>query len=193
MRAEVSKDKIELKKRAEEQSRLRKNRANNDMMTKVKLKLNILTLDNFERVKEEILSQCQEDMETVTMAIFLKAQKEAKYSRLYANLCQYLTFQELQTKGIDINKLKGKQITKRQKESTFRNKLLEECKTVFQEFFDENKDEDETEKKEEEPPAKELTQEERELEQTKYKKRLMGNIQFVGELFNMDLISRNVC
>ena len=62
------------------------------------------------------------------MNIFDKAAMEDKYSKMYAQLCQFLTNEELNAQGV-------KQSQGNLKVSQFRTALLKECQGAFWDLF----------------------------------------------------------
>ena len=112
----------------------------------------------------------EENMKQVVSTIFRKAQNEKEYCSFYGNLCEQIIRLELTLRG---KKLSTKSI----KYSEFRKTLLEFCKQSFDQFFDKD------------IAKKEQMDEEAVL---KFKDRLLGNIQFVGELNRRNLLSENI-
>jgi hypothetical protein len=148
--------------------------------------LNKITPDNIKKLKGEIsdvLAKCEteEDRKKFIKIMFKKATHEEKYCAMYTSLIKFLGEQEF-------NKINDNDATptevgvskiKKAKESQIKKELVEECRTVVYEFFEEMKFEAVTEL---------------DLEDFKYryKKRLFGNLNFIAELYKKKLIGTNI-
>ena len=131
--------------------------------------LNMLTEDNYEVIKARILEIIRNNLvyQEKFIDVFLqKAALEKIYAKLYGKLCK-----ELDKELRDHNK--GKEKTP----SFFRNKLMDKCREIFKnsEIIYEY--------------IKEKDPEEREI---KFKKFVLGNVNFIGELINIKILSKKI-
>ena len=138
--------------------------------------LNILTVDNYEEIKNLIydkISSIIEYQDKFLDVLFQKAINEKAFVNLYAKLCKELDNslpQRMENKQND-----GK--TNKKDPSVFRNKLLDKCREIFK--IDNNTKINEY--------IKETDPYEREI---KLKKFILGNVNFIGELIRNKLMSR---
>lgn len=130
-----------------------------NVVQKIKLILNLITPDNFERKRDELRSylfgdtvktadECKalgikysdehvlkesdidpELLETIVQNIFRKAQMEKEYIIFYGLLCETLIRIELTLLGLECK-------VATMKSSAFRKCLFDQCKTCFSKFFD---------------------------------------------------------
>jgi len=149
--------------------------------------LNKITPQNFKDLSVQILQlqiDNKEKLEIAVEIIFEKAVLEPAFSQTYANLCKIMgsiKFPEEQNAKV----------------SPFRKTLLNRCQ---KEFFREKSDEDKLTKQMEELQARtdisdnEKTIEVEELmyQRSKLKKKMLGNINFIGELFNLGMLSSKI-
>ncbi|VDD91341.1 unnamed protein product [Enterobius vermicularis] len=128
--------------------------------------LNKITPSTFDPLAEEFLRykcyQNKENMNEIINIIFDKAVEEPKFCPLYSDLCKKQVVDELQESKI----------------SEFRSGILTRCQQTF-----ENKCQSEIDKKKKE----ELRVEVMELE-AKERRRMFGNIGFIGQLYRHELI-----
>ncbi|GJQ11346.1 hypothetical protein GpartN1_g3137.t1 [Galdieria partita] len=162
--------------------------------------LNKLTYEKFDRLYEQILDvkiDSPELLRGIVSEIFDKALLEPNFGPMYAELCDRLSIsmQRMLDESADggFRDESGKKVT-------FKSILLSNCQSEFQKFA---KCETSTEKLESVSKEKEtsidagdksdsiLTVEEEE-ERLKMKRRMIGNIKFIGELFKKDMISERV-
>jgi hypothetical protein len=138
--------------------------------------LNILTVDNYEEIKNLIydkISSIIEYQDKFLDVLFQKAINEKTFVNLYAKLCKELDNslpQRMENKQND-----GK--TNKKNPSVFRSKLLDKCREIFK--IDNNTKINEY--------IKETDPYEREI---KLKKFILGNVNFIGELIRNQIISR---
>ncbi len=121
-----------------------------DNTQNVRLWLNQITPDNYEKKQFELRSLMfgdrktkeeagfeaqdpnfeidQEKQEIVVKTIFRKAQTEHAYANFYAKLCIQIVRLELQVKGLAPTRANGKQ-------SDFRKNLLNNCKISFEQLL----------------------------------------------------------
>ena len=138
--------------------------------------LNKLTPQNFETLLEQLVAltiDTPERLEGVTDRIFEKAIREPMYSVSYANMCRCVfTIRVADAEGKDVS---------------FRKLLLSRCQKEFEEGLS-NQDQvngllekgsKETKEKMDEALAKS-------------KKRMLGNVKFMGELFKLKLLRENL-
>ena len=138
--------------------------------------LNILTVDNYEEIKNLIydkISSIIEYQDKFLDVLFQKAINEKTFVNLYAKLCKELDNslpQRMENKQND-----GK--TNKKNPSVFRSKLLDKCREIFK--IDNNTKINEY--------IKETDPYEREI---KLKKFILGNVNFIGELIRNKILSR---
>ena len=133
--------------------------------------LNIMTKDNYDETKSQILEIIKENVEYQEKFLnifFIKAVMEKSYAELYANLCKYL------------NKMLPQKIKKSEKSKNistiFRDKLIGKCREVFKtKNFDKYI-------KEKEPKEREI----------KLKKFIIGNVNFITELIKIKMLSKKI-
>ena len=142
--------------------------------------LNMLTKDNYEKIKQEILDVIRDNVEYQMKfldILFKKAISERLYVRLYAKLCKELD-KELPQKNAPKERKNGEK-KKPKVTSIMRAKLLDKCKEIFQikkmKTFDEF--------------IKEKDPQEREY---KIKKIILGNIYFLTELIKIKILSKKI-
>lgn len=162
---------------------------------RVRLWLNQISPDNYEKKQSELRGllfgdlkapsepMSEEDqknfkldedkMNLVVQTIFRKAQMEHSYANFYAVLVADIIGIELQLKGLGASS-KNRQL------SSFRQMLLDHCKNSFDLFF---KDSTFLTKEGEEMSSEEVF---------KKKHKLFGNIDFVGELYKKGIISDGI-
>ncbi|XP_077467645.1 eukaryotic translation initiation factor 4 gamma 1 [Stigmatopora argus] len=153
-----------------------------DLFKRVRSILNKLTPQNFQQLMKQV-SELQIDTEErlkgVIALIFEKAISEPDFSVAYANMCRWfmgLKFQASDKPG-DVN---------------FRKLLLNRCQNEFEKDNDDNET---FEKKQRELEAAEGHEEKQrlieELEDSKNKarRRSLGNIKFIGELFKLKMLT----
>jgi len=167
---------------------------------KVKSFLNKITPDKFEAVTKKLVEFCQKNikdfphMKKIAQLVFEKACQEPPYSHLYAELCQTLS-QSLQfpqgeeknpeVEGSGEKKEEGEQpqfrkVGEKSTKNPFRRALLSECQTMFDKgtVLEEHTFKD--------------TQIDQEELIGKTKRKVMGNMKFIGELFKLKLIHERI-
>ncbi|GJD12820.1 Eukaryotic translation initiation factor isoform 4G-1 [Galdieria sulphuraria] len=162
--------------------------------------LNKLTYEKFDRLYEQILDvkiDSPELLRGIVSEIFDKALLEPNFGPMYAELCDRLSvsMQKMLDESADggFRDESGKKVT-------FKSILLSNCQSEFQKFA---KCEAPLEKHQLASKDKEIpidTNEksdsnlfaEEEEERHKMKRRMIGNIKFIGELFKKDMISERV-
>jgi len=158
-------------------------------LRKVKGILNKLTLEKFNILADQIVDIGIKDEETlkgIIKEIFDKAIDEPNFGSLYAKLCQYIN-EELPKKQDWVN-------IKDTNNNVFRKLMLNRC----QEEFESNKDNRWSDGDENEKPVSQMTDEEkleyskRQSERTKKKRRSLGNIRFIGELYMCQMITQKI-
>lgn len=143
---------------------------------KIKITLNKLSPTNIDKLKEQLLDIGKENVNCLiflVQCIFEKAWSEVKYTQMYASLCKFLkekfdsySFPELATEAGYMRK------------NLFKYELLERCEKSFTQA-----------------PCEDFTGlSEEEIEQKKSlaKKKTLGNVRFIGELFKVELITSKV-
>ena len=121
-----------------------------------------------------------EKLDIVVHTIFRKAQTEHTYSNFYCKLCSTIVRIELTSKGL-------RAIPANLKHCDFRRRLLDYCKSCFEDFFTESDP-----RKEAEEAGKAIDEEAIKEKVLKRKHKLFGNIEFVGELHKEYLLSDSI-
>ncbi|XP_038881666.1 eukaryotic translation initiation factor 4G-like isoform X2 [Benincasa hispida] len=137
--------------------------------------LNKLTPQNFEKLFEQVKAVNIDSSKTlsgVISQIFDKALMEPTFCEMYANFCLHLAG-ELPDFSDDHQKI------------TFKRLLLNKCQEEFEKEQEEN---DEVNK------VGEMKQsaEEREVNRTKARRRMLGNIRLIGELYKKKMITEKI-
>ena len=146
--------------------------------------LNILTVDNYENTKKLIFDKISPDVtyqEKFLDVLFQKAVHEKAFVYLYAKLCKELDKdlpQKLEKKNNNNNNNNNNTLNKKST-SIMRSKLLEKCKEIFK---IENNDKFDEYIKVDDPIEREQ----------KLKKFVLGNVNFIGELINIQLLSKKI-
>ena len=131
----------------------------------------------------EILKQSTDNQDKYLDVLFLKAVHEKAFVSLYAKLCKDLDNdlpQKAQTnpsKGKEKEEKSGEKEKGKKETSYMRSKLLEKCREIFK--MNKNLEEN----------IKGENQEERD---NKLKKFFLGNINFIGELINISVLSKKI-
>eukprot|EP00116_Pleurobrachia_bachei_P007576 sb/3467838/ len=149
--------------------------------------LNKITPQNFEELRLKVLKlniNTQDMVDFVGDILFNKAISEPLFSETYANLCKVLCSIKLKD---DPNP----------KVSPFRKALLNRCQKEFcrEKDVEEKMDEqihDLEHNKDLEEDESSRQMEELMYQRTKMKNKMLGNIHFIGELFNANLISPKI-
>ena len=141
--------------------------------------LNMLTKDNYEQTKLEILNVIKDNVdyqEKFLDVLFQKAVLERAYVELYAKLCKELD-KELPQKNPKKEVKEGEK--KKKENSVMRAKLLDKCREIFQIKHNEKFDEY---IKEKDPIERE----------NKLKKFVLGNVYFITELIKIKILSKKI-
>ncbi|XP_068172754.1 eukaryotic translation initiation factor 4 gamma 1-like isoform X2 [Antennarius striatus] len=149
-----------------------------ELFKRVRSILNKLTPQKFQQLMKQVMEltiDTEERLKGVIDLTFEKAISEPNFSVAYANMCRCLMGLKVQTTGISFRKL-----------------LLNRC----QKEFEKDKDDDEIfEKKQKELDAASEEEEKQrlveELQQAKdtARRRSLGNIKFIGELFKLKMLT----
>lgn len=147
----------------------------NDLIfRKVRGLLNKLTPENFKKLSDDLLGtelNSSVILKGVIFLIFEKALDEPKYSSMYAQLCKRLSREAPNFEPED-------------KPCTFRLLLLNKCKAEF-----ENRSQNITELYERDASLSSTEEEER---RQLAKRKMLGNIKFIGELAKLEILSENI-
>lgn len=145
----------------------------NDLIfRKVRGLLNKLTPENFKKLSDDLLStelNSSVILKGVIILIFEKALDEPKYSSMYAQLCRRLSREAPNFEDKD-------------KPCTFRLLLLNKCKAEFEnrsqssELYDHGS----------------VSSPEEEERRQLAKRKMLGNIKFIGELAKLEILSENI-
>ncbi|OMJ80492.1 hypothetical protein SteCoe_19241 [Stentor coeruleus] len=144
---------------------------------KVRVTLNKLSPNNQEKLSNEILETCKKShdyLKLVVSGIFEKAWSETKYTQMYSSICKFLksNFEDYKYPDIDsIGFLKSK--------NYFKYELLYMCEETFKKNPEEN-------------DLATLTEHKKQEVLDKLKKKTLGNVRFIGELYNVNLITANI-
>ncbi|MED6149668.1 Eukaryotic translation initiation factor 4 gamma 1 [Stylosanthes scabra] len=139
--------------------------------------LNKLTPQNFEKLFEQVKTVNIDNAVTLTgviSQIFEKALMEPTFCEMYANFCSHLAA-ELPDFSEDNEKI------------TFKRLLLNKC----QEEFERGEREQEEANKADEGEVKQSA-EEREEKRTKARRRMLGNIRLIGELYKKRMLTERI-
>lgn len=150
------------------------------IVRKANLILNKLSVTKFEKLSDDFMSvglDTPELMERAVEMIVLKAQMEEHFCFMYADLCRKITDRWGESVPGD-GKEQEEELGK-----AFRVRLLERCQEEF---------EVDRVKALEEIRASDLPQEEKDEKEIILKKRFMGHMRFVGEIFMKDLVSPKI-
>ena len=139
--------------------------------------LNILTVDNYKQTSENIYEIIKDDIENQEKfldVLFNKSVNEKAYVKLYAKLCK-----DFDKKLPQKSPKKDDKNPKKKPTSMMRVKLLDKCRQIFK--IENNEKFDEYIK------VQDLV--EREI---KLKKFVLGNVNFIGELINIQILSKKI-
>ena len=141
--------------------------------------LNILTKDNYKSIAEQIYNIIEKDIESQVKfldVLFNKSVNEKSYVALYAKLCKDFDKKLPQKAPPKEDKKTDKP---KKSNSMMRTKLLDKCREIFKiennEKFDEY--------------IKVQDKEERNI---KLKNFVLGNVNFIGELINIQILSKKI-
>ncbi|KAK8635482.1 hypothetical protein V6N13_004218 [Hibiscus sabdariffa] len=140
--------------------------------------LNKLTPQNFEKLFEQVKAVNIDNAGTLTgviSQIFDKALMEPTFCEMYANFCYHLAG-ELPDFSEDNEKI------------TFKRLLLNKCQEEFERG---EREQEEANKVEEEGEAKQSV-EEREEKRIKARRRMLGNIRLIGELYKKKMLTERI-
>ncbi|KAK8650473.1 hypothetical protein V6N13_140111 [Hibiscus sabdariffa] len=140
--------------------------------------LNKLTPQNFEKLFEQVKAVNIDNAVTlagVISQIFDKALMEPTFCEMYADFCSHLAG-ELPDLVEDNEKI------------TFKRLLLNKCQEEFEKG---EREQEEANKVEEEGEAKQ-SEEEREEKRIKARRRMLGNIRFIGELYKKKMLTERI-
>lgn len=141
-------------------------------------KLNKLTPQNFEKLFQQVEEVNIDNVVTlngVVSQIFDKALMEPTFCEMYANFCQHLAA-ELPDLSVDKEKI------------TFKRLLLNKCQEEFERG---EREEQEANVTNEEGEVK-LSAEEREEKRVKARRRRLGNIRLIGELYKKRMLTERI-
>ncbi|CAN4111904.1 unnamed protein product [Withania somnifera] len=140
--------------------------------------LNKLTPQNFEKLFQQVKEVNIDNVVTlngVISQIFDKALMEPTFCEMYANFCQHLAA-ELPDLSVDKDKV------------TFKRLLLDKC----QEEFERGEREEQEANVTNEEGEVELSAEEREERRVKARRRMLGNIRLIGELYKKRMLTERI-
>lgn len=140
--------------------------------------LNKLTPQNFEKLFEQVKAVNIDNAVTLTgviSQIFDKALMEPTFCEMYANFCYYLAG-DLPDFNEDNEKI------------TFKRVLLNKC----QEEFERGEREQEEANKDDKEGEEKQTAEEREEKRIKARRRMLGNIRLIGELYKKKMLTERI-
>ncbi|KAG8363470.1 hypothetical protein BUALT_Bualt19G0025800 [Buddleja alternifolia] len=140
--------------------------------------LNKLTPQNFEKLFQQVKEVNIDNVTTLTgviSQIFDKALMEPTFCEMYANFCSHLAA-ALPDLSVEKEKV------------TFKRLLLNKCQEEFERG---EREEEEANKAEEEGEAKQ-TAEEREEKRIRVRRRMLGNIRLIGELYKKKMLTERI-
>ncbi|KAI3731937.1 hypothetical protein L1987_63130 [Smallanthus sonchifolius] len=140
--------------------------------------LNKLTPQNFEKLFDQVKQVNIDNADTLSGVIgqiFDKALMEPTFVEMYANFCSRLAV-ELPGFGEDNEKI------------TFKRLLLNKCQEEFERG---EREEEEANRTEEEGEIKQ-SEEEREEKRVKARRRMLGNIRLIGELYKKRMLTERI-
>lgn len=168
-----------------ESSRNKNISSNEKILQKVTGYLNRLTEEKFNTLSQKILD-CgitnSELLRGVIKLIFEKAILEPKFSAMYAELCKRLEGVKLEDKSDEENPST--------KQNTFKRLLLNRCQEEFEKTFCRKEEEKKT--PEIDPSISREDRIKLEEEETIKKKKILGNITFIGELFKIKMLTAKI-
>jgi translation initiation factor 4G len=141
--------------------------------------LNKLTPQNFDKLFVQVQEANIDSATTLTgviSQIFDKALMEPTFCEMYAQFCV---------------KLAGDlpEFTENDEKITFKRVLLNKCQEEFERG---EREQEEAEKDEEEHVEIKMTPEEREEKRLKARRRMLGNIRFIGELYKKSMLTERI-
>ncbi|KAJ8438502.1 hypothetical protein Cgig2_008989 [Carnegiea gigantea] len=145
---------------------------------RLKAILNKLTPQNFEKLFEQVKEVNIDNAVTLTgviSQIFDKALMEPTFCEMYANFCSHLAM-ELPDLSVENEKI------------TFRRLLLNKC----QEEFERGEREEEEANKADGEGGNKQSEEEREEKRLKARRRMLGNIRLIGELYKKRMLTERI-
>ncbi|XP_056018647.1 eukaryotic translation initiation factor 4 gamma 3-like isoform X6 [Ostrea edulis] len=157
-----------------------------ELYKKVRSILNKLTPQKFQTLVKQVSEMeitTEERLKGVTDLIFEKAISEPGFSVAYASMCRYLAM------------IKVPSSSKQGEFVNFRAILLTRCQKEFEKDKDSEKEMEERRKviaETQDPKKKEELIEELVFSETKARRRSLGNIRFIGELFNLKMLTENI-
>ena len=143
--------------------------------------LNILTVDNYKTTSEDIYKIIEDDIgnqEKFLDVLFNKSVNEKAFVKLYAKLCKDFD-KKLPQRTEPKPDAKNKNGTPKKPTSVMRVKLLDKCRQIFK---IENNEKFDAYIKVQDPVERE----------TKLKKFVLGNVNFIGELINIQILSKKI-
>lgn len=138
---------------------------------KIKITLNKLTPTNVEKLKTQLLALAQESLDSLDLlaeGIFDKAWAEIKYTSMYASLCSYCS--------------KAFQAFKFSEDTSIKNEFKNALLLYVEQCF----------KNKEQADYTGLAPDVMEEKLIIRKKKIEGNVRFIGELFNVGLITAKI-
>jgi len=141
--------------------------------------LNKLTPQNFDRLFEQVNKVNIDNAITlvgVVSQIYEKALMEPIFCEMYANFCSHLA-SELPDFSVDNEKI------------TFKKLLLNKCQEEFERG---EREQEEANKVDEAEGEVKLSNEEREQRRTKARRRMLGNIRLIGELYKKKMLTERI-
>lgn len=149
---------------------------------KIKITLNKLTPNNKDKLQATLLEigkTCHEALRELAVALFDKAWSEQKYSSLYASICQFMKEHLEGFVYPDERPVDSPEMDKEPGRNWFKHELLTMCQEVF-------------ESRTNPTDFQGLSLEKLEAKRVLLKKKTIGNVRFIGELFKVNLISPRI-
>ncbi|XP_033642512.1 eukaryotic translation initiation factor 4 gamma 3-like [Asterias rubens] len=155
-----------------------------ELMKKMKALLNKLTPNNFSKLKDQVLGysiDTEERLKGVIDTVFEKAISEQAFSRTYAQLCRDLSQLRVPT-------------TSGQGVVQFRTLLINRCQKEFEKEKNDEKEEQIAREAIAKLPVDQrgVAMDYLQLKLIKNKRRILGNIRFIGELFKLQMLIEQI-
>jgi len=176
--------------------RLTNNQTEDEISAKVKqarLILNKLTVDKFDTLYEQIRTidiHNYEVLNGIVAEVFEKAVLQPSFSSMYAELCKRLS-EEVKEEFVIIMEDPENPENNKNETLSFKRILLKACQSEF-ERGSLNEDEQYVKEHIKKKTEEEISPEDIKEAMTKAKRRMLGNLRFIGELYVKDLINETV-
>ncbi|CAG9326368.1 unnamed protein product [Blepharisma stoltei] len=165
-----------IQKAREHTAKLKENKEEEEKIKRtIKVTLNKLSPSNLEKLRDQLMDigkSSPSSLQILVAGIFDKAWSEPKYTQMYAQMCGHFKV------AFESHKFPGLEEEKTPK-NPFKNELLIMCEESFK-FVPSETD------------YEGLDEEAAEKKKVLHKKKTQGNVRFIGELFNVKLITTKI-